>query len=112
MTGLALMALALSAVGVARQVRAEVLYTLKDLGTLGGTSTFGYGVNASGQVAGNSYIAGDGAHHAFLSGPGGGPLQDLGTLGGFSSQGYGVNDSRQVAGVAAIAGRSLAHAFL
>ena len=37
--------------------------------------------------------------HAFLSGPGGGPLKDLGTLpGGTDSRGFGVNDSGQVAG--------------
>jgi probable HAF family extracellular repeat protein len=73
-TGLALMALAVSAAGVARPAKAEILYTLTDLGTLpGGDQSFGYGVNASGQVAGTSYIPG-GYIHAFLSGPGGGPL--------------------------------------
>jgi probable HAF family extracellular repeat protein len=115
MTGLALMALAVSAAEVDRPARAEILYTLKDLGTLPGTTeSFARGVNASGQVVGWTDIevqVGPGPgnfdlYHAFLSGPGGGPLQDLGTLGGSSSGGYGVNDSGQVAGTSNI------HAFL
>jgi hypothetical protein len=41
--------------------------TLKDLGNLGhgGTNSYGFAVNASGQVAGESTTAG-GADHAFL----------------------------------------------
>jgi probable HAF family extracellular repeat protein len=84
MTGLALMTLAVSPAGVARPARAGIDYTLRDLGTLGGLDSFGQAVNASGQVAGDSTTAG-GETHAFLSGPGGGPLTDLGTLGGVSS---------------------------
>jgi uncharacterized membrane protein len=96
MTGLALLVLAAFAAGVARPARAEILYILKDLGTLGGYPTSGTSVNDSGQVAGYS-----GAEHAFLSGPGGGALKDLGTLpGGTFSQGFGVNASGQVAGFA------------
>ena len=100
-TGLALMALAGSPLGVARPARAEILYFLKDLGTLpGGTSSFGNGVNASGQVTGVASTA-DGSQHAFLSGPDGGPLKDLGTLpGGTFSEGFGVNASGQVTGFA------------
>jgi probable HAF family extracellular repeat protein len=73
MTGLALLALAVAAAGVPRPARAEILYILKDLGTLGGTSSGGFGVNASGQVTGFAQTAG-GASHAFLSGPGGGAI--------------------------------------
>jgi probable HAF family extracellular repeat protein len=80
-TGLALMALAMSAGGVARPARADTVYILKDLGTLpGGTNSQGRGVNDFGQVTGIADLAG-GAPHAFLSGPGGGALKDLGTLG-------------------------------
>jgi probable HAF family extracellular repeat protein len=94
-----------------RPARAETLYTLKDLGTLPGfVNSSGQAVNASGQVAGRADIPG-GVEHAFLSGPGGGPLQDLGTLGGTNSLANGVNDSGQVAGTAAIASGSL-DAFL
>src|SRR5262245_51002315 len=97
LTGLALMALAVSAAGVARPARAGILYTLKDLGTLGGVASEGAAVNDSGQVVGFSYTADD-LGHAFLSGPGGGPLKDLGTLGGIGFRAYAVNDSGQVAG--------------
>jgi probable HAF family extracellular repeat protein len=41
-------------------------YTVTDLGTLGGTESFGSGLNASGQVAGASYTTGGAAYHTFL----------------------------------------------
>jgi probable HAF family extracellular repeat protein len=82
---------------------------LQDLGTLGGTSSIGYAVNASGQVAGESTIGTEG--HAFLSGPGGGALKDLGTLGGNTGIGYAVNASGQVVGDSLTAGGA-DHAFL
>ena len=101
MTGLALLALAVSATGVARPARAGIPYTLTDLGTFpGGTSSQAYSVNNSGQVAGIAGTAG-GATHAFLSGPGGGPIQDLGTFGGAISEGFAVNDAGQVTGARA-----------
>ena len=111
-TRLALMALAVSTAGAARPARAETLYTLTILGNLpGGTSSGGSAVNNSGQVAGAADTAG-GVSHAFLSGPGGGPLQDLGTLpGGDFSLGRAINDSGQVVGTAGIAGGA-GHAFL
>jgi probable HAF family extracellular repeat protein len=57
-------------------------------------------VNASGQVTGYSEFAVEDTNHAFLSGPGGGPLTDLGTLPGFANcAGYGVNDAGQVVGL-------------
>ncbi len=61
--------------------RAGTVYTVKNLGTLGGTYGYCEGVNDSGQVAGDSLTAG-GVAHAFLSGVNGGALTDLGTLGG------------------------------
>jgi len=74
---------------------------LSDLGILpGGRNSAGYGVNASGQVAGWADIA-EGSntyHHAFLSGPNGGTLQDLGTLNGVTSEAHAVNDRGQVVG--------------
>jgi probable HAF family extracellular repeat protein len=111
MTRLALMALAVSAAGVARPARAGTAYILTDLGTLGGDTSYAYAVNASGQVAGQSSI-GRSVYHAFLSGPGGGPLQDLGTLGGSQGVGFAVNDSGQVAGWSFTAAEPVGHAFL
>src|SRR5947207_13764045 len=58
------------------------------LGTLGGSYSIGYGVNATGQVTGYSATSG-GLGHAFLYS--GSSMQDLGTLGGTSSQGNGIN---------------------
>jgi len=73
-------------------------WTLTDLGTLGGTASFGYGINATGQVTGESQIAGDVAGRAFLYSNG--TMTDLGTLGGPSSSSYGINAAGQMAGFA------------
>lgn len=77
---------------------------ISDLGILpDGRNSAGYGVNASGQVAGWADIA-DGSntyHHAFLSGPNGGALQDLqglGTASGTTSEARAVNDGGQIVG--------------
>ncbi len=78
-------------------------YTVADLGTLGGTSSIGWGINASGQVTGQSYTTGDAQTHAFLYD---GTVHDLGTLGGTFSSGAGINDRGQVTG------QSDGHAFL
>ena len=40
--------------------------TMYNLGTLGGTNSYGYGINASGQVTGASDKTGDSKTHAFL----------------------------------------------
>jgi probable HAF family extracellular repeat protein len=100
----------LSAAGVARPARAGISYTLKDLGTLGGTYSIAYAVNASGQVAGGAQGGPNGG--GFLTGPDGGPpLKDLGTLGGDFSQGLAVNASGQVVGASSTADFQI-HAFL
>ena len=52
---------------------------MQDLGTLGGSDSFGVAINASGQVTGHADTAG-GAAHAFLWD--GTTMLDLGTLGG------------------------------
>src|SRR5215212_7929421 len=84
-------------------------YTVTDLGTLGGTESFGSALNASGQVAGSSYITGDAGQHAYLwkptvSGGASGAITDLGTLGGTHSFGNGLNASGQVAGESFLTG--------
>jgi probable HAF family extracellular repeat protein len=84
-------------------------YSVMDLGTLGGGTSKGYGINASGQVTGEAVTSG-GVFHAFVFTPGGG-MTDLGTIGGGSSTGYAINASGQVTGVAVTANGAL-HAFL
>ena len=84
-------------------------YTITDLGTLGGSFSFAFGINASAQVVGYSYTT-SGAYHAFLYSNG--TMQDLGTLGGYSSSfALGINASGQVVGESTT-GNTVFHAFL
>jgi probable HAF family extracellular repeat protein len=55
-------------------------YTVKDLGTLGGNTSFAFDMNDLGWVAGSANLVASGPQHAFLW-YGAGPLKDLGTLG-------------------------------
>jgi probable HAF family extracellular repeat protein len=82
---------------------------MRDLGTLGGTYSFAYALNAGGQVAGYAYTS-NGLIHAFLWSSGTG-MQDLGTLGGFYSGAYAINASGQVAGQSRTSNGQY-HAFL
>jgi probable HAF family extracellular repeat protein len=68
---------------------------MRDLGTLGGRSSYGMAINSSGQVAGHASLA-SGALHAFLYTSG--RMRDLGTLGGSSSYAYDVNSAGDVVG--------------
>ena len=83
-------------------------YTVTVLGGLGGTSSQAYGINASGQVAGQSYLTGDGSYHA-VRWTGTTPT-DLGTLGGSISTGLAINASGQVTGNSQTTGNSARHA--
>jgi MYXO-CTERM domain-containing protein len=74
-----------------------------DLGTLGGTSSSGYAINAAGQVVGSSYTV-SGRSHAFVWDERGG-MRDLGTLGGSDSRAMAINSSGTIAGAATNRGR-------
>jgi probable HAF family extracellular repeat protein len=82
--------------------------SLTQLGTLGGPSGIGNGINASGRVAGYSQNA-SGAYRAFLSS--GDTLTDIGDLGGGSAVAYAINDLGQVVGSAVTSNHSN-HPFL
>lgn len=87
-------------------------YLVTDLGTLGGASSIGLGVNNSGQVTGHSNPDPSNAniYHAFLYSKG--AMTDLGTFGGSDSEGTGINDAGQITGFALGPGDHLEHAFL
>lgn len=70
---------------------------LVDLGTLGGLSSFAYGVNDRGDVVGESYIADDRTRHGFLWQRG--IMIDLGTLAGHTgSIALDINNQGQIIG--------------
>jgi probable HAF family extracellular repeat protein len=85
---------------------ATAMYTVTDLGTLGGGNSHGYGINASGEVTGTADRA-DALPHAFLYD---GTMHDLGDLGGNYSDGYAINASGQITGDADTT--NALHAFL
>ena len=53
-------------------------YQIVDLGTLGGTTSYGFGINANGLVTGYSYISGNAFEHAFVSN--GSTMTDINTV--------------------------------
>ena len=90
---------------------AGTAYTVTDLGTLGGTYSNGFGINAAGQVVGVSdTILYKTTEHAFLYSNG--MMTDLGTLGGTNSFGNGINDAGQVVGWSYTTGNQVQDAFV
>lgn len=90
-----LFALAILCLSVAFQsrVRASVIYTITDLGTLSGGTSAASDINANGQIVGRS----DGS--AFLWSAG--TMHYLGNLGGGSSA-YAINDNGRIVGVSSL----------
>jgi probable HAF family extracellular repeat protein len=85
---------------VALSLRAAAqTYDVVDLGTLGGSSSAAYGINASGQITG--YGATKTGSHAFLYQNG--AMSGLGTLGGEYSLGQSINSLGAVAGYSTLA---------
>jgi probable HAF family extracellular repeat protein len=81
---------------------------VQTLGTLGGRSSYAYGINNAGQAVGSA--EGTTAIHAFLSS--GGTMQDLGSFGGIQSIGYAISDAGHVTGWSHTLGGAATHAFL
>jgi len=73
----------------------EPRVTMIDLGTLGGATSYGRGINDRGQIVGGSDTS-SGEQHAFLWENG--TMTDLGTLGGMESAAWGINDRGQIVG--------------
>jgi probable HAF family extracellular repeat protein len=72
-----------------------------DIGNFGGTCGIANALNNRGQVAGQSYLAGNLIAHAFLWDKSDRPqLTDLGTLGGDNASGEWLNDAGEVVGYA------------
>ncbi len=84
--------------------------TLFDLGTLGGTSSYGLAINAAGKVTGASDMTGNTKQHAFFWN--GTSMVDLGTLGGSNSAGTSINASGEITGWSDTPGNVAKHAFL
>jgi probable HAF family extracellular repeat protein len=100
-----------AALGVTPAARAQITYTITDLGTLGTDST-ATGINAAGQIVGYNDIANGAQRHAFLYSNG--SMTDLGTLGGDHSTATGINAAGQVVGYSYTTGNNpyAPHAFL
>jgi probable HAF family extracellular repeat protein len=85
----------------------------KDLGTLyadGTGDSYGFVINAAGQVAGWATSPIDGNFHAFFYDKG--TMKDIGTVGGSGSEPLAMNSSGAVVGDSYIAGDNETHAYL
>ena len=83
---------------VAGDVRAQLIYDMIDLGTLGGAWSKAWDINNSSQIAGTAYTDAQFDHAALWEHPLG-PV-DLGTLGGATSRAHAINDAGAIVGYA------------
>ncbi len=88
--------------------RAQTLYSVASMGTLGGPYTTPFAINNKGQVACQSYNSPTTAHACLWDGT----LHDLGTLGGPLSGADAINNLGQLVGTAQLTGGLGSHAFL
>jgi probable HAF family extracellular repeat protein len=90
-------------------------YTVTELGTIGGTSAYAYGINSNGIVVGRS-SAGGPADVLYATSWSGSSATNLGSLGGAGSYSAanGINDSGQIVGDSGItiAGQAIVEATL
>jgi probable HAF family extracellular repeat protein len=77
---------------------------VSDLGTLGGSQSFGNAVNNANHVTGTAETANGGPRDAFLYAEG--TMKDLGSLNGNGSTGYAINNAGQVVGLSRSSGAS------
>lgn len=75
------------------------IYSITDLGTLGGNNSNALDINDAGQVVGFSTLA-DGTRHAFFYDPVVGIMKDLGTFGFDQSAAFGINNTGRIVGYA------------
>ena len=68
--------------------------TMRDLGNLGGSHAFAYGINDLGDVVGAATVPGDNNWHAFLYRSG--VMIDLGVFGGRDTFAFAINNRRQI----------------
>lgn len=84
--------------------------TIRDIGTLGGNRSYGYGINDSGHIVGLSDLPGDPTWHAFIYD--GTSMRDLGTLGGNLSWAYAINNNGYITGSSNLTLYGYSQAFL
>jgi probable HAF family extracellular repeat protein len=71
---------------------------MSDLGTLGGSWSTAFAINARGSRAGDAYVTGDTTQHAFLYEKG--SMRDINPSGSIFSVAFGINPSDEVVGQA------------
>ena len=85
-------------------LQASTIYSVTDLGAMGGSSTVAFGINSSGIAVGwGEALTGD--MGAFLSGSGGSMQNLAGLAGGTDTYAYGINSAGTVVGTSYVNGQ-------